>query len=127
MFCLHIFAYVLSRCRMDFMVSGGNWLNETPITNCYPSNRGWILGYHQGYVYCKSDVTTIYTPLMMAQDQTESTRIKISYGTFNHFSPVTVKSFQQLERTYIEICRQNICTLFSEVCIIEEMQPKYTF
>ena len=29
-FYLHIFVYVLSSCRIDFMVSGENWLTKLP-------------------------------------------------------------------------------------------------
>ena len=29
-FCLHLFVYILSSCRIDFMVSDGNWLMKLP-------------------------------------------------------------------------------------------------
>ena len=37
-----------------------------------------------------------------------------------------MKSIRQLENTYTKICRQNISILFNEICINEEMLPKYT-
>ena len=46
---------------------------------------------------------------MMVQDLVESTRVTISYGSFiNQFLLDTMKSIQQLERTYTKICRQNV-------------------
>ena len=36
-------------------------VDETPITNSYPSIFCLILGHHQGCVYCKNDVTFAYT------------------------------------------------------------------
>ena len=64
---------------------------------------------------------------MMAQDWAESTWVTISYGSFiNQFLLDTIKSIRQLERTYTKICRQNISILFNEICINEEMLPKYT-
>ena len=37
-FCVHIFLYVLSSFRIDFMLSVGNWLMKLPqflSENCY--------------------------------------------------------------------------------------------
>ena len=31
-FCLHIFVYALSSYCIDFMISGGNYVDETPIS-----------------------------------------------------------------------------------------------
>ena len=39
-------------------------VNETPITNCYPSTFCPILDHHQECVYCKSDVTFACTLLL---------------------------------------------------------------
>ena len=39
-------------------------VDETPITNCYPSTFCLILGHHQGCVYCKRDVTFACTLLL---------------------------------------------------------------
>ena len=60
----------------------------------------------------------IYTPLMMAQDRTESTRVTIRYGSFiNQFSLDTIKSIQQLEKADTKISRQNISILFNEISV----------
>ena len=65
---------------------------------------------------------------MMAQDRAENTRVTISYGSFiNQFTPDTIKSIWQLEKTYTKICRQNMSKLFNEICINEEMLPKCTY
>ena len=46
---------------------------------------------------------------MMAQDRAESTWVTISYGDYiTQFSSDTVKSMQQLKRTYAKICRQKM-------------------
>ena len=63
MFCLHIFVYVLSQLIDWFYGIRWQFFNETPITNCYPSTFCPILDYHQGCVYCKSDVTFACTLL----------------------------------------------------------------
>ena len=39
-----------------FMVSGLELVNQPPIINCFPRIFCLILCYHQGCVYCKSDV-----------------------------------------------------------------------
>ena len=63
---------------------------------------------------------------MLAQDRAERTRVTISYGSFiDQFPPDTIKSIRQLERTCTKICRQNTSRLFSEICINEEILPKY--
>ena len=64
---------------------------------------------------------------MMTQDQADSTRVTISYGSFiNQFLSDTVKSIWQLERTYTKIYRQKMSILCKEICINKEMLPKYT-
>ena len=55
---------------------------------------------------------------MMAQDQTESDWVTISYRSFINQIPLdTIKSMRQLERTYTKTCRQNMSILFNEICI----------
>ena len=92
--------------------------NNTPV---------WIINSYN-VAMCKGHITfAIYTPLMMTQDQAESTCLIISYGSFiNQFLPDTIKSIWQLERTYTNICRQNMSTLFKEKYMNEETLPKYT-
>ena len=46
---------------------------------------------------------------MMVQDWAESTWVTISYESFINLFPLdTIKSIQQLERTYTKMCRQNV-------------------
>ena len=69
----------------------------------------------------------IYTPLMMAQNQAESTMVKSSYESFvKQFTLHSIKSVRQLGMTYTKLCRQKKSILFNEKCINEEMLPKYT-
>ena len=44
----------------------------------------------------------------------------------NQFPSDTIKLIWQQERTYTKMCRQNMSILFNEICINEEMLPKYT-
>ena len=54
----------------------------------------------------------------MAQSRAESTRDTYNYGQYiNQFPPNTIKA----------ICRQKMSIMFNEICINEEIQPKYTY
>ena len=64
----------------------------------------------------------------MAQSQAESTRDIYSYGKYiNQFPPNTIKAIRQSERIQKKICRQKMSIMFNEICINEEMLPKYTY
>ena len=64
---------------------------------------------------------------MMAQNRTESTWEIINYGKYiNEFPPHTTKSIRQNKRINKKICRQKMSIMFNEICINEEMLPKYT-
>ena len=43
------------------------------------------------------------------------------------FLPNTIKSILQYERINKKICRQKMSIIFNEICIHEEMLPKYIF
>ena len=65
---------------------------------------------------------------MMAQDLVESTKEPINHGKFiNQFPPDTIKSIGQLERINTKMCRQRMSILLNQICINEEMLPKYTY
>ena len=65
---------------------------------------------------------------MMAQRRAESTRDTYHYGQYiNQLPPNTIKAIRQYERIQKKICRQKISIMFNEICINEEMQPKYTY
>ena len=65
---------------------------------------------------------------MMAQSRTESTRDTYNYGQYiNQFPPNTIKIIQEFERIQKKICRQKMSIMFNEICINEEMLPKYTY
>ena len=65
---------------------------------------------------------------MMAQSRTESTRDIYNYRQYiNQFRPNTIKAIQQYERIQKKICRQKTSIMINEICINEEMLPKYTY
>ena len=66
--------------------------------------------------------------LMMAQSWAESTRDTYNYVQYiNQFLPNRIKAIRQYERIQKKICRQKISIMFNEICINEEMLPKYIY
>ena len=58
----------------------------------------------------------------------ESTRDTYNYGQYlNQFPPNTIKVIREFERIQKRICRHKISIMFNEICINEEMVPKYTY
>ena len=65
---------------------------------------------------------------MMAQSQAESTRDTCNYRQYiNQFPPNTIKPIREFERIQKKICRHKMSIMFNEICINEEMLPKYTY
>ena len=65
---------------------------------------------------------------MMAQSRAESTRDTYNYGQYiNQFPPNTIKVIREFERIQKKICRHKMSIIFNEICINEEMLPKYTY
>ena len=65
---------------------------------------------------------------MMAQSRAESTRDTYNYGQYlNQFPPNTIKVIREFKRIQKKICRHKISIIFNEICINEEMLPKYTY
>ena len=65
---------------------------------------------------------------MMAQSRAESTRDTYNYGQYiNRFPPNTIKVIREFERIQKKICRHKMSIMFNEICINEEMLPKYTY
>ena len=64
----------------------------------------------------------------MAQSRAESTKDTYNYGQYINQSPPpnTIKAIPQYERIQ-KICRQKMSIMFNEICINEEMLPKYTY
>ena len=51
-----------------------------------------------------------------------------NYGQYiNQFPPNTIKVIQEFERIQKKICRHKMSIMFNEICINEEMLPKYTY
>ena len=64
---------------------------------------------------------------MMAQSRAESTWDIYNYGKYiNQFAPNRIKSIRQYQRINKKICRHKMSIMFNEICINEEMLPKYT-
>ena len=56
-----------------------------------------------------------------------STRDTYNYGQYiNQFLPNTIKVIWEFKRIQKKICRHKISIMFNEICINEEMLPKYT-
>ena len=65
---------------------------------------------------------------MMAQSRAESTRDTYNYGQdINQFPPNTIKVIREFERIQKKICWHKMSIMFNEICINEEMLPKYTY
>ena len=65
---------------------------------------------------------------MMAQNWAENTREITNYGRFiNQFPPNIIRSIGQFERINKKICKQKISIMFNQICINEEMLPKYIY
>ena len=65
---------------------------------------------------------------MMTQSRAESTRDTCNYGQYiNQFPPNTIKVIREFERIQKKICRHKMSIMFNEICINEEMLPKYTY
>ena len=58
----------------------------------------------------------------------ESTRDTYHYGQYvNQFPQNTIKVIREFERIQKKICRHKMSIMFNEICINEEMLPKYTY
>ena len=64
----------------------------------------------------------------MAQSRAESTRDTYNYGQYlNQFPLNTIKVIWEFERIQKKICRHKMSIMFNEICINEEMLPKYSY
>ena len=51
-----------------------------------------------------------------------------NYGQYiNQFPQNTIKVIREFERIQKKICRHKMSIIFNEICINEEMLPKYTY
>ena len=69
-------------------------------------------------------------PLIVAQSRAESTctwEINNHGKYINQFPPNIIKSIRQYERINKKIRRQKMSIMFKEICINEEILPKYTY
>ena len=65
---------------------------------------------------------------MMAQSRAESTRDTYNYRQYiNQSPPNTIKVIREFERIQKKICRHKMSIMFNEICINEEMLPKYRY
>ena len=64
----------------------------------------------------------------MAQSRAKGTRDTYNYGQYlNQFPPNKIKVIREFERIQKKICRHKMSIMFNEICINEEMLPKYTY
>ena len=64
----------------------------------------------------------------MAQSRAESTKDTYNYGQYlNQFPPNTIKVIREFERIQKKICWHKMSIMFNEICINEEMLPKYIY
>ena len=116
----------------------GELIYVLSIVVCTPSTFCPTLGHHQGRIYYKSDVTFVLTyyhyvraslPLkIMAFAFKWNSRDTYNYGQYiNQFPPNTIKVIREFERIQKKICRHKMSIMFNEICINEEMLPKYTY
>ena len=64
---------------------------------------------------------------MIVQSRAKSTWDIYNYGKYiNQSPPNMIKAIRQYERINKKICRQKMSIMFNEICIDEEMLPKYT-
>ena len=65
---------------------------------------------------------------MMAQSWAEGTKDTYNYGQYlNQLPPNKIKLIPEFERIQKKICRHKMSIMFNEICINEEMPPKYTY
>ena len=117
----------------------GELIYVLSIVACIPSTFCPTLGHHQGRIYYKSDVTFVLAyyncvraslPLKVLAFvfECESTRDTCNYGQYiNQFPQNTIKVIREFERIQKKICRHKMSIMFNEICINEEMLPKYTY
>ena len=71
---------------------------------------------------------TFYPTLGHHQSRAESTRDAYNYGQYiNQFPQNTIKVIREFEQIQKKICRHKMSIMFNEICINEEMLPKYTY
>ena len=64
----------------------------------------------------------------MNQSRAESSWGIYNYGQYiNQFPPNTIKVIREFERIQKRICKHKMSIMFNEICINEEMLPKYTY
>ena len=105
----------------------GELIKVLSIIVCIPSTFCPTLGHHQGRICYKSDVTFVLANYYCVS-RAESTRDTYNYGQYlNQFPPNTIKVIREFERIQKRICRHKMSIMFNEICINEEMLPKYTY
>ena len=76
----------------------------------------------------ESVVFVYYFDVLILCCRAESTRDTYNYGQYiNQFPPNTIKVIREFERIQKRICRHKMSVMFNEICINEEMLPKYTY
>ena len=88
----------------------------------------WRDKLHSVRITSIHSILVVDPPLMMAQSRAESTRDTCNYGQYiNQFPQNTIKVIREFEWIQKKICRHKMSIMFNEICINEEMLPKYTY
>ena len=65
---------------------------------------------------------------MMAREGHESTREPVKYGKFiNQFQPDIKTNIWRFEKIETKISSQRLSVIFNQLCLNEEIWPKYTY
>ena len=79
-------------------------------------------------IYVLSIVVCIPSTFCLTLGHHQSTRDIYNYGQYiNQFLSNTIKVIQECKRIQKKICRHKMSIMFNEICINEEMLPKYTY
>ena len=109
----------------------GELIYVLSIVACIPSTFCPTLGHHQGRIYYKSDLTFVlaYYNCVRASLPLKVLALQLcNYGQYiNQFPQNTIKIIREFERIQKKICRHKMSIMFNEICINEEMLPKYTY
>ena len=111
----------------------GELIYVLSIVVCIPSTFCPTLGHHLGRIYYKNDVTFVLAYYYGVRASLPLKIMAFARDTFNYGQylnqfppPNNIKVIREFERIQKKICRHKMSIMFNEICINEEMLPKYT-
>ena len=104
------------------------WAIELVSERCIVSLLDRVVEVKPTYILLLSEIQSPWGHLNLYISRAESTRDTYNYGQYlNQFPPNTIKVIREFERIQKRICRHKMSIMFNEICINEEMLPKYTY